>query len=127
MLGIPVVTYVSRIEEIDNGHMRLQRMVEDGYETVETPLPALITVVKEINTPRLPSLRGLAKAKSAVIPVWDAAEIGADQNMVGRNGSATWVTKIFFPQRARQGEILEGSLEDQTETLINRLRDSKLI
>ena len=127
MLDIPIVTYVSRIEEIDGGQMRVQRMVEDGYETIETPLPALITVVKEINIPRLPSLRGLAKAKSAVIPVWNAEELGADQNMVGRTGSATWVIKIFFPQRVRQGEILEGSPEDQTEALINRLRDTKLI
>ena len=127
MLDIPVVTYVSRVEEIDSGQMRVQRMVEDGYETIETTLPALITVVKEINTPRLPSLRGLARAKSAAIPVWNAAGIGADQNMVGRNGSATWVTRIFFPQTGRQGEILEGSPEDQTEALINRLRDGKLI
>ncbi|MBA7669440.1 Caffeyl-CoA reductase-Etf complex subunit CarD [subsurface metagenome] len=126
MLGIPFVAYVSQIEEIDNGHMRVQRMVEDGYEVIETPLPAVITVVKEINVPRLPSLRGLAKARSTVIPVWTAQELGVDKDMVGLSGSATRVIKIFFPQRVRRGEILQGGLESQVESLIDKLRDAKL-
>ena len=58
-LGIPFIAYVSKIEEITNGKMRVQRAVEDGYETIESPLPAVITVAKEINVPRMPSLRGL--------------------------------------------------------------------
>lgn len=127
MLGIPFVAYVSKIEEINNGYMRVQRMVEDGHEIIETPLPAIITVVKEINVPRLPSLRGLAKAKSAVIPSWTAQELSVDKNMVGLSGSATRVIKIFFPQRVHHGEILQGSLESQAESLINKLRDTKLI
>jgi len=127
MLEIPFVAYVSQIEEIDNGYMRVQRMVEDGHEVIETSLPAVITVVKEINVPRLPSLRGLAKAKSAVIPTWTAKELGVDKNMVGLSGSATRVIKIFFPQRVYRGEILQGSLENQAESLISKLREAKLI
>jgi len=127
MLEIPFISYVSKIEEIDNKHMRVQRMVEEGHEVIETPLPALITVVKEINVPRLPSLRGLAKAKSAVIPTWTAQELGVDENTVGLSGSATRVIKIFFPQRVHHGEILQGSLESQAESLIDKLRDAKLI
>ncbi len=127
MLEIPFVAYVSLIEEIGNGHMRVQRMVEDGHEVIETPLPAVITVVKEINVPRLPSLRGLAKAKSAVISVWGAQELGADQGMVGLSGSATRVIKIFFPQRVNHGEILQGSSENKVTSLIDKLRDAKLI
>jgi electron transfer flavoprotein beta subunit len=84
-------------------------------------------VVKEINVPRLPSLRGLARAKSAVIPVWDAQELGVDQNMVGLSGSATRVIKIFFPQRVHRGEILQGSLESQVESLVNKLQETKLV
>ncbi|GAJ03958.1 unnamed protein product, partial [marine sediment metagenome] len=98
MLGIPFVAYVSKIEEVSNGYMQLQRMVEQGHEVIETPLPAVISVVKEINIPRLPSLRGLAKAKRAVIPVWATPELGVDKAMVGLSGSATRVIKIFFPQ-----------------------------
>ncbi|MFC2071586.1 electron transfer flavoprotein subunit beta/FixA family protein [Chloroflexota bacterium] len=127
MLEIPFVAYVSQIEEIDNGHMRVQRMVENGHEVIEMPLPAVITVIKEINVPRLPSLRGLAKAKSAIIPVWGAQELGVDQGMVGLSGSATKVIKIFFPQRVHHGEIFQGSPENQAQSLIDKLRAAKLI
>ncbi|MBA7507365.1 Caffeyl-CoA reductase-Etf complex subunit CarD [subsurface metagenome] len=127
MLGIPFVAYVSQIEETNNKRMRVRRMVEDGHEVIETPLPAVISVVKEINVPRLPSLRGLAKAKSAVIPVWTAEELGVDKNMVGLAGSFTRVIKVFFPQRVCRGEILQGELASQADSLIDKLRGAKLI
>ena len=127
MLQLPFVAYVSQIEAIDNGMIRVRRMVDEGYEIVETPLPALISVTKEINTPRLPSLRGISRAKNAAIPVWNAAEIGADESMVGLRGSNTRVIKIFFPQRHRQGEILHGELENQVDYLVSQLRDSRLV
>ena len=127
MLGIPFVAYVSQIEETNNKCMRVRRMVEEGYEVIETPLPAVISVVKEINVPRLPSLRRLVKAKSAVILVWTAQELGVDKNKVGLAGSFTRVIKVFFPQRVCQGEILQGELESQAESLIGKLRDAKLV
>jgi electron transfer flavoprotein beta subunit len=127
MLGLPFVAYVSKIENINNGYMRVQRMVEEGHEVIELPLPAVLTVVKEINTPRLPSLRGLAKSKTALIPVWTAQDLGVDKDMVGLSGSATRVIKIFFPQRVGGGEILQGELARQIETLIDKLRDVRII
>jgi len=127
MLKLPFVAYVSKLDEISNGYMRVKRMVEDGYEVIETPLPAVLTVVKEINVPRLPSLRGLAKAKSAVIPVWTAQELGVDNNMVGLSGSATRVIEIFFPQRVCRGEIFQGELEGQVSSLVDKLREAKIV
>lgn len=127
MLGIPFVAYVSKIEEIADGQMRVRRMVEEGHEVIETPLPAVITVVKEINAPRLPSLRGIAKSKSAVIPVWTAQDLGIDRNLVGLAGSATRVIKIFFPQRTCQGEIFQGELANQVECLMGKLKDAGLV
>jgi electron transfer flavoprotein beta subunit len=102
-------------------------MVEDGYEVMESPLPAVLTVVKEINTPRLPSLRGIARSKSAAIPVWGAGEIDIDKNKVGLPGSFTQVIKIFTPQRACRGEIFQGDLENQVDCLIGRLKDNGLV
>ncbi|MBU4589588.1 MAG: electron transfer flavoprotein subunit beta/FixA family protein, partial [Candidatus Omnitrophica bacterium] len=64
-LDIPQITYVKRIEEVSSNHMRAERMTEEGYEIIDSPLPCLITVVKEINEPRLPSLKGKMKAKKA--------------------------------------------------------------
>ena len=127
MLGVPFVAYVSQIEEISGESMRVRRMIEDGHEVIETPLPAVISVVKEINVPRLPSLRGLSKAKSASIPVWTAEEVGVDKEMIGLSGSATKVVKIFFPQRTCQGEIFQGELENQVDCLIGKLKDTGFI
>ncbi|MFC1926519.1 electron transfer flavoprotein subunit beta/FixA family protein [Chloroflexota bacterium] len=120
-LQIPFVAYVNKVEEISEGYLRVQRMVEEGYEVIETTLPAVITVVKEINVPRLPSLRGMAKAKSIEIPVWTAQEIGADEDRVGSAGSPTWVVKVFFPKRESNSEMLQGSPEEQVEQLVERL------
>ncbi|MBI2860402.1 MAG: electron transfer flavoprotein subunit beta/FixA family protein [Chloroflexi bacterium] len=127
MLDLPFVSYVSRIEEIAGGHMRAQRMIEEGHESVEMPLPAVITVTKEINTPRLPSLRGIARSKSAQVPVWTAQELGVDTGKVGLAGSATRVVKIFFPQRERKGEVLQGEAEAQVECLLGKLKSGGLI
>ena len=124
MLDIPFVAYVSQIEEMGNGQIRVQRMVEEGHEVIETPLPAVITVVKEINVPRLPSLRGIARSKSAVIPVWTAKELGVDESNLGLAGSFTKVIKIFFPERVCQGEIFQGELDSQVDCLIGKLRDT---
>ena len=127
ILGLPFVAYVSKVEEIGNEYIRVRRMIEEGYEVIETSLPAVITVVKEINVPRLPSLRGLAKAKSAAIPVWTAEELGVNKSMVGLSGSATRVVKVFFPQRVCRSEILQGDLESQVDTLVDKLREAKII
>jgi electron transfer flavoprotein beta subunit len=127
MLNIPFISYVSKVEEVSSGVMRVQRMVEDGYETIEAALPAVITVVKEINTPRLPSLRGMTKAKSAQIPTWTAQDIGIEKEKAGLAGSATQVVKVFFPQREHHAEMLKGDPEMQVGALIEKLREAKLV
>ena len=127
ILCLPFIAYVSKIEEIGNEYIRVRRMIEEGYEVIEMPLPAVITVVKEINIPRLPSLRGLAKAKIALIPVWTAEELGIDKSVVGLTGSATRVVKIFFPQRVCRSEILQGDLASQVDTLVSKLRETKIV
>jgi electron transfer flavoprotein beta subunit len=127
MLGLPFIAYVSKVEEAGNAVLRVQRMVDEGHEQIEVALPAVITVTKEINVPRLPSLRGLMKSKNAQVPVWTAADIGADGQSVGRNGSATIVVKTFIPERVRTGQVLRGSIEEQVENLIKKLREGKVI
>ena len=125
-LGLPFVAYVSKINEVAGGKMTLERMVEDGHEVIETPLPAVITVVKEINVPRLPSLRGITKSKRAEMPVWTAADLEVDEDRIGLAGSATWVVEIFFPKRVHKGEMLEGDTDSQVDSLIEKLRELKI-
>jgi electron transfer flavoprotein beta subunit len=127
MLGIPFVAYVGRIEEIVNGQIRLKRMIDEGYEVIESPLPMVITVTKEINVPRLPSLRGIMKSKSAKIPVWTVGDLGIDPGKVGLNGSFTRVVKIFTPKREKKGEMVGGEPEAQVTCLISKLRENRII
>jgi electron transfer flavoprotein beta subunit len=126
MLNIPFIAYVSLIEETKDRYLRVRRMVEEGHEVIETTLPAVITVAKEINVPRLPSLRGITKSKSVTVPTWGIKELGVDSAMVGLAGSFTQVIKVFFPQRVHQAEMLSGNLEKQVETLIDRLKKAGL-
>ena len=82
-LGIPHTTYVRKIQEIREGYIRCERMTDDGYEVIEMTLPAVITVVKEINEPRLPSFKAMMRAKKAVINVWTADDVGANKDQCG--------------------------------------------
>ncbi len=127
MLGVPFIAYVSKIEEIATGKMSVQRLVDEGHEGLETELPAVITVTKEINVPRLPSFRGLVKARSAQIPTWTAADIQADKASIGRAGSATVVVKTFVPQRVRSGQIINGTAEEQVDALVIKLKETRVI
>jgi len=127
MLELPFVAYVSKIEEVNDNSIRVQRLVEDGHEVIDMPVPGIITVVKEINVPRLPSLRGLAKAKSIKIPAWNAEAIGIDESSAGITGSATRVKKIFFPKREHHGLILEGTPGNQVDSLVQKIKEMKLL
>jgi len=121
-LDIPQVTYVKKIEEVKDNFARVERMTEAGYEIIEVPLPALITVVKEINTPRLPSLKGMMRAKQAKIIHWKASDIEAESNCIGLAGSPTQVVKIFTPAPRVGGQILKGETEEIVERLVELLR-----
>ncbi len=120
-LGIPHITYVKKLEKIENGSIRVQRMTEDGYEVIETSLPALLTVVKEINEPRLPSIKNKIRAKKAQIPVWTADDINADKGLTGLSGSPTKVIRTFVPDMTINGEMIQGSPEEQAASLVEKL------
>jgi electron transfer flavoprotein beta subunit len=127
MLGVSLITNVSKIEEMADGQMRVNRMVDEGHAVVQTPLPAVITVTKEINVPRIPSLRSIMKAKNANIQTWTLADLGVDANKVGLNGSYTKVVKIFYPQRTRQATMLKGEMDAQIDTLVEKLKATGLV
>ena len=127
MLGIPFVAYIRKIEKVENSRMVAERMMDEGYDVVETSLPALITVVKEINQPRMPSLKGKMKAKSLKVTSWTAADINADPNLCGLKGSPTKVVRIFPPVPRGQREMLSGSIEEQVAFVTNKLKEQALL
>jgi electron transfer flavoprotein beta subunit len=128
-LGIPQLTYVAKVREIDPVKKKIvvERMLENGREVVECSLPAVITVMKDINEPRLPSLLGIKKAAKAQIPTWTAKDVNVEENRVGLKGSPTWVTKIFSPEARGGGEVLKGELPEVVPLLVSKLMDSKFV
>jgi electron transfer flavoprotein beta subunit len=101
-LDLPVATYVGKVESVADGHIRVHRLVEDGYEVLDVAVPAVLTVVKEAANPRLPTLRGKQRAKAAEVPVWVPKDVDLDASKLGLDGSPTRVVKIFKPKVVRQ-------------------------
>ena len=122
-LNIPQVTYVKKIEEISDGIARVERMTEEGYEVIESPLPALFTVVKEINEPRIPSLRGMMRAKKINITKWGANDIEVKPEYIGLSGSPTQVVKIFTPPPRKGGQIFHGETAEVVQKLVDLLKE----
>jgi len=121
-LNLPQTCFVRKIEKLEGGKIVCQRLMENGYDVVEMTLPAIITVVKEINIPRLPSLRGKRNARKAVPEVWNAEMLELDENAIGLNGSPTQVVEIFSPDHQKEGQRFEGSPEESADLIIERLK-----
>ena len=116
-LNIPQLTYVKKIEKIEDGKVTVERLIEEGYEVIEASLPCLMTVVKEINEPRIPSLKGMMKSKKAEIKKISAADLDVKAEYLGLDGSPTQVVKIFSPPERQMGEMFEGEVSDIAEKL----------
>ncbi|MGM0441639.1 MAG: electron transfer flavoprotein subunit beta/FixA family protein [Elusimicrobiota bacterium] len=127
MLDFPCITYVGKVDEIDEEGIQVRRMMEDGHDVVQSSLPCLMTVVKEINEPRMPSLRGKMKAKKAEIEKLNAADIACEIDNIGQVGSPTVVEKIFAPPQKEKGKILKGEPEVTAKKLVTELNDKGII
>ena len=126
-LGWGFAPYARKITAVEQGRIRLECLMDDGYDAVEVTLPAVISVVKEINEPRLPSLKGKMRAKKLEIPVWTAETLGADPERIGLQGSPTQVSRVFTPEFRRRGEMLQGEPREQVERLVQEIRRLKIV
>ncbi|MGD8921668.1 MAG: electron transfer flavoprotein subunit beta/FixA family protein [Candidatus Zixiibacteriota bacterium] len=126
-LDVPQALFVKKFESIEEGKATVLRTTEEGYDVVELPLPAVVSVVKEINEPRLPSLKGKMAAKKREITKWSAADIGVDTGSVGA-GSKTHIEKVAPPPPRTKGEIIEGETpEEIAEKLFKKLRENQIL
>ncbi|KAF0219222.1 MAG: electron transfer flavoprotein beta [Geobacteraceae bacterium] len=130
-LGFSQLTLVDRIEHLDREKrtIRVRRKLEGRHEIVEAPLPALLTVVRELNRPRYPSVPKRLASQETEVKVWSNDVLRLDVNAIGLKGSPTWVNRIFSPERDK-GEIIGDGVNDPVATanlLIDRLLSKDLL
>jgi electron transfer flavoprotein beta subunit len=123
-LDLPQITYVRKIETIDAQQIVAERLMEDGFEAISAPLPCILTVVKEINEPRLPSLKGKFAAKKAQILHWKAADLACEAAKIGLDGSPTKVMKIFTPAPRQGGIMFTGEPDQVALQAVEKLKDA---
>lgn len=121
-LNIPFATCIQKTRQITGHSIEVERMMDDGFDVLRLPLPSLLTVVKDINEPRVASLKGKMKAKKAVIRTLNATDIGAEPQCIGLAGSPTKVVRVFSPEPRGNRQLFSGSVEEQVDQLVECLR-----
>lgn len=128
LLDIPFVAVVTQLTLSDDRQQaEVIRQVEGGSEMLKSPLPLLLTCQKGLNEPRLPSLKGIMKAKKKEIAQLDAAGIGFDVEAMGAGSNRVRQTALTQPLARKQGIVLEGSPEEACAQLVRALRDEKKV
>ena len=122
-LGIAHVTDVFAFDQISKNHLIVRRVLEDGYQTLKVPLPALICVVKDINMPRMPSIAGIRYSLTADVTLCDAASLGADSSKIGLSGSPTQVIKTYTPSRQGKAVSIKGTASAKAAAIANIVRE----
>jgi electron transfer flavoprotein beta subunit len=126
-LGIPSLTVAQKVELIDSG-VRVERVVADGYEVIEAPIPCLITVSNELGEPRYATLKGIMAAAKKQPIIWKPQDIGVSPEEIGAPGRHTKLVKLFQPVKEAKCEIIEG--ESPAEAAVNlalKLREAKVL
>ncbi len=126
LLDVPYATFVKKIDVLDGSGFKVTRQTDDGVAVWKVPTPALITVLKEVGEPRVPSLKNKMRAKKAELPVWGIGDLGLNPDDVGLSGSYTQVVRVFSPPRRTDRILLEGEIEVLVEKLFCCLKDAKV-
>jgi electron transfer flavoprotein beta subunit len=126
-LEIPQVAYVLNVELKNNKLIAERKFRAIEIVVIETNLPALISVLNDVNEPRYPSMAGIMKAHNKEIVQLDSAALNADPSKIGLNGSSTEVWKIFVPKRKGDRVILRGTIQEVVQKLCQNLKDDKVL
>lgn len=125
-LGIPQVTCVVEVDVID-GKISAKRRLDNEYERVEAAMPCLMTVLKDINEPRIPTYLDIYEAAKKESGLWGLADLGLRADQVGILGSPTRIADVFVPEAKRQCRMLEGRMSEVADNLVEFLRNDGLL
>ncbi len=127
VLGLTSITLVKKIDITDSS-ARVERVTDDGYEVVEVPLPAVITVSNEVGEPRYPTIKGIMAAKKIEPIVWKPADIGIEPSQLGAAGRRVKILRLFQPVHEGKCEMAEGETpEEGAVNLALKLREAKIL
>jgi len=127
-LGWTPLTFVSAIKEVSEDSITVERLLDEGKETVAAPLPVVVSTVKEINEPRYPSFMGIRKANRATIPVWTAADLDVNGGTGAAASKVDWSHIYALPPREGAVEMIAGeTVEEQAQALVDKLFEEKVI
>lgn len=126
-LNIPQITYVRKLS-LDGDTVVAERSLEDCYETMKAKTPVLITVTREINEPRIPSLMAIMKASKKEITMWNAEQLKVPNEKVGEAGSAVRIIEVVAPKMERKRIVIKAeTVEEIAETLVKALTKEGVI
>lgn len=130
-LDIAQITYVKEIE-LDGDVLNVKRFTENGDYTYEVKTPVLLTAIKELNTPRYPTVRGIIENygddSESKIDVISFEDLKVDESQIGLKGSPTNVYKSFVPVKSKSSQIIEGqTVKEITDKLIMKLSEVNLV
>jgi len=127
LLGLAAVSYARAIEPIDGG-VRVERVLQDGFETMEASLPALVTISNELGEVRKPNLRETMRAARKPVAVWTASDLGLAAGDVGAAGARRVLERLYLPQKDGACEMIDAATPaEQAARLIARLRESRVL
>ena len=127
ILGIPIVTIAKQIDYAGD-KVTVERVLLDGFETVEASLPAIATVSNELGEPRYPKLQQIMAVKKKEVNVWSAADIGLDESQLGADARKLTLAKLYVPVTDVECEFMEGDTpEEKAQNLAKKLAEAKLI
>ncbi len=127
LLDWPALT-IAKDVQVRDGIIVVERMLMDGSETVEAPLPAVATVSNELGEPRYPKLQQIMQAARKQVTVWSAADLGLDASQLGPDGRKLTLERLYIPVSETQCELMEGdSPEEKAQSLARKLSEAKLI
>ena len=128
ILGLPSITLVKKIEVLDGNKIKVERLITDGYEVLEAPLPAVLTISNEIGEPRYPTIKGIMAAKKKEPVVWKPADIGVNPAQIGAAGRRTKMFKLYQPVREGKCEVVSADTPEETAAkLALKLREAKIL
>jgi electron transfer flavoprotein beta subunit len=122
----PLVTQVAELS-IEGGTIRAKRQTEHGYDVIEAPLPAVVSVSDAINTPRLPSIKAIMGAKKKPTDQVSAADAGIDASRVGESGARNVVKQVLPPAAKQEGRRIEDSGGDSAPAIVEFLAERGVI